>query len=53
MLQLLNDKYQMGSEYGRMSFRVLLLQNLAVVPLLVSISIIMGGDKSVGEALAS
>jgi len=53
VLQLLKDKDQLESEYGRTSFGVLLLQDLAVVPLLVAIPILAGGDKSVGEALAS
>ena len=50
---LLKDKDQLRSDSGRTSFRVLLIQDLAVVPLLVAIPIIAGGDKSVGEALAS
>ena len=41
----------MGLEYGRTRFRVLLLQDLAVVLLLISIPILAGGDKGVGEAL--
>ena len=53
VLQLLKDRDQLGSEYGRASFGVLLLQDLAVAPLLVSIPILVRGDKSVGEALES
>ena len=52
VLQLLKDKDQMGSEYDRTSFGVLLLQDLAVVLLHIDTPILTGGEKSVGEALA-
>ena len=53
LLQLLKDKDQLGSESGRTRFGVLLLQDMAVVPLIVAIPILAGGNKSVGEAFAS
>ena len=52
VLQLLNDKDQLGSESGQTSFEVLLLQYLAVVLLLVATPILGGEEKSLGEALA-
>ena len=48
VLQLLKKKDQMGLEYVRTSFGVLLLQDLAVVQLLVASPILPGGDKIVG-----
>ncbi len=51
VLQLLKDKEQMDTQYGRSSFGTLLLQDLMVVPLLVLTPILAGGGGSVGEAL--
>ena len=51
VLQMLKDKDRLGSEYGRTGFGVLMLQYLEFVPLLVSIPILAGGYKIVGEAL--
>jgi len=54
VLQLLKDKRQMETTYGKSSFGVLLLQDLMVVPLLVIIPILAGdAEKSVGEAIGS
>ena len=51
VLQLLKDKDEMGSRFGKSSFGVLLLQDLAVVPLLV-VTQILGGDNSAGVGAA-
>jgi monovalent cation:H+ antiporter-2, CPA2 family len=52
VLQLLKDKNQLTSEYGKSSFGVLLLQDLMVVPLLVITPLLAGGgDKSLASAL--
>jgi CPA2 family monovalent cation:H+ antiporter-2 len=51
VLQLLKDKDEMGSQFGKSSFGVLLLQDLAVVPLLV-VTQILGGDNSAGVGAA-
>lgn len=51
VLQLLKDKGQMNTQYGRSSFGTLLLQDLMVVPLLVLTPILAGSGGSVGEAL--
>lgn len=51
VLQLLKDKDQMGTQYGRSSFGTLLLQDLMVVPLLVLTPILAGNGGSVGEAM--
>jgi len=50
VLQLLKDKNQLSTEFGKSSFGVLLLQDLAVVPLLVVTPLLKGGD-GLGEAL--
>jgi monovalent cation:proton antiporter-2 (CPA2) family protein len=52
VLQLLKDKKQLKTTYGKKSFCVLLLQDLMVVPLLVLIPLLAGGtEQSVAQAL--
>jgi len=54
VLQLLRDKGQLGTRYGRASFGVLLLQDLAVVPLLVVVPLLAnssGGGIALMRAL--
>jgi CPA2 family monovalent cation:H+ antiporter-2 len=54
VLQLLKDGDQLESDYGKTSFGVLLLQDLAVVPLLVAIPLLAGsGSGSLRDALTS
>ena len=53
VLQLLRDKDALDSRYGQASFGVLLLQDLAVVPLLVLTPILAGTGGSLGSALAA
>jgi monovalent cation:proton antiporter-2 (CPA2) family protein len=53
VLQLLKDKNQMNTQFGKSSFGVLLLQDLAVVPLLVITPILAAGGSGLGQALAS
>jgi len=53
VLQLLKDRDDMGTRYGRASFGILLLQDLAVVPLLVAIPLLAGTGGSVAKALGS
>lgn len=54
VLQLLKDKDQLGSKFGKSSFGVLLFQDLAVVPLLVTTKVLGGtGDGSVASAIFS
>ncbi len=52
VLQLLKDKDQMNTQYGRSSFGTLLLQDLMVVPLLVLTPILAGNGGSVSEAIS-
>lgn len=51
-VQILNDEGDMNSRYGQRSFSILLLQDLAIVPLLAMVSILgsSGGTDS-GSAL--
>jgi len=52
VLQLLKDKGQMETQYGKSSFGTLLLQDLMVVPLLVMTPILAGdGSSSLGQAI--
>mmetsp|Transcript_16793 Transcript_16793/g.31823 ORF Transcript_16793/g.31823 Transcript_16793/m.31823 type:complete len:499 (+) Transcript_16793:178-1674(+) len=51
VLQLLKDKGQMETQYGKSSFGTLLLQDLMVVPLLVLTPILAGSDVSPQEAI--
>jgi monovalent cation:proton antiporter-2 (CPA2) family protein len=51
VLQLLKDQNNMGTRYGRVSFGILLLQDLAVVPLLVIVDILSSGGTGLWKAL--
>mmetsp|Transcript_403 Transcript_403/g.521 ORF Transcript_403/g.521 Transcript_403/m.521 type:complete len:846 (-) Transcript_403:328-2865(-) len=53
VLQLLKDKEDMGTRYGKASFGILLFQDLAVVPLLVAIPLFAGGGGSIYQAIGS
>jgi monovalent cation:H+ antiporter-2, CPA2 family len=54
VLQILKDKNQLATRFGRASFGILLFQDLAVVPLLVVTPILAGGSgKSLVTALGS
>lgn len=49
VLQILTEQKALNSEYGRASFAILLLQDLAVVPLLALVPLLVMPDKSLGE----
>lgn len=51
VLQLLKDKNALDSDHGKASFGILLLQDLAVVPLLVVVELLGGGGAGIGRAL--
>jgi monovalent cation:proton antiporter-2 (CPA2) family protein len=51
VLQLLKDKDEMGTRHGKASFGILLLQDLAVVPLLVVVELLSKGGTGMGRAL--
>jgi CPA2 family monovalent cation:H+ antiporter-2 len=53
VLQLLKDKNQLATRFGKASFGVLLFQDLAVVPLLVVTPILAGGGAGLASALGS
>lgn len=53
VLQLLKDKNQLATRFGKASFGVLLFQDLAVVPLLVVTPILAGGGEGLASALGS
>lgn len=52
VLQLLKDKDAMNARYGRAAFGILLLQDLAVVPVLVVIELLSGPSAAIGRALS-
>jgi monovalent cation:H+ antiporter-2, CPA2 family len=51
VIQLLNEKGELASRFGRASFGILLLQDLAVVPLLVVTPLLGGTGAQLGAAL--
>lgn len=53
VLQLLKDKDQLATRFGKASFGVLLFQDLAVVPLLVVTPILAGGGQGLAAAVGS
>jgi monovalent cation:H+ antiporter-2, CPA2 family len=53
VLQLLKDKNQLATRFGKASFGVLLFQDLAVVPLLVVTPLLAGSGPGLASALGS
>ena len=53
VLQLLKDKKQLDTRYGKSSLGVLILQDLAVVPLLVVTPLLAGSGDGMVKAFAS
>jgi monovalent cation:proton antiporter-2 (CPA2) family protein len=53
VLQLLKDKNQLATRFGKATFGVLLFQDLAVVPLLVVTPILAGSGAGLAAALGS
>jgi len=51
VLQLLKDREDMGTRYGKASFGVLLFQDLAVVPMLVALPLLAGTGGGVMLAI--
>ena len=49
VLQLLTEKKMLASEFGRPSVAVLLLQDLAVIPLLAFVSLMAAPDSTIAE----
>lgn len=47
-IQLLASKNQLSSQWGRAGFSILLLQDLAVVPLLALVPILVKGEATIG-----
>lgn len=48
-LQILSDKGQLGKPYGRTSFAILLLQDLAIVPLMALLPLLAQRELSITE----
>jgi Kef-type K+ transport system membrane component KefB len=53
VLQLLKDKKQLDTRHGKSSLGMLIMQDLAVVPLLVVTPLLAGGGDGLGKAFAS
>ena len=53
VLQLLKDKGQLSTRFGKAAFGVLLFQDLAVVPLLVVTPILAGSGQGLASAVGS
>lgn len=51
VLELLKDKKALGTRHGKASFGILLLQDLAVVPLLVVVDLLSKGGTGLARAL--
>lgn len=51
VLQLLTETRERDTQLGRASLAVLLMQDIAVVPLLVLVPLLAGNEASMGEAL--
>ncbi|SDD39935.1 monovalent cation:proton antiporter-2 (CPA2) family protein [Kordiimonas lacus] len=49
-IQLLASKNQLSSQWGRSGFSILLLQDLAVVPLLALVPILVKGEATIGAS---
>ena len=52
VLQLLKDKGEMDSQFGKKTFGILLLQDLMIVPLLVVTPLLAGDGGNAGAAVA-
>ena len=51
VLKLLNESREISKPYGRISLGVLLFQDIAVIPILIAISIIVNKDANISELL--
>jgi monovalent cation:proton antiporter-2 (CPA2) family protein len=51
VLQLLTERHELGSGHGRASFAILLLQDMAVVPLLALVPLLAQPESSLGGNL--
>ncbi|WP_417461437.1 monovalent cation:proton antiporter-2 (CPA2) family protein [Kordiimonas sp.] len=49
-IQLMASKNQLGAQWGRAGFSILLLQDLAVVPLLALVPLLAAGEATVGAS---
>lgn len=49
-IQLLASKKQLSVQWGRLGFSILLLQDIAVVPLLALVPILAAGDATIGAS---
>jgi CPA2 family monovalent cation:H+ antiporter-2 len=51
VLKLLNENREIGKPYGRISLGVLLFQDIAVIPILIAISIIVNKDADLTQLI--
>lgn len=52
-LQLMKDRGELNTEYGKQSFAILLFQDLAVIPLLAAIPLVAGVGAEAGNGLTA
>lgn len=52
VMQLMSEQHSTGTRLGQAVFAVLMLQDLAVVPILILIGALAGGDSSSGDGAA-
>jgi len=48
-LQILSDKGELGTEYGRTAFAILLLQDLAIVPMMALLPLLASTDMTITQ----
>jgi glutathione-regulated potassium-efflux system ancillary protein KefC/glutathione-regulated potassium-efflux system protein KefB len=53
VLQLLAERQQLNTQYGRSSFAILLFQDIAVMPMLAILPLLGGGQQDLSTALLS
>jgi CPA2 family monovalent cation:H+ antiporter-2 len=53
VLQVISEQNEKSSQVGRLSLAVLILQDLAVIPLLIFVNVLANGDTSIASAMGN